>query len=178
MEPNQQPNVAHALQHPDVVAHYDGETRVLMYSSEGKPVPLPRPRFIRNGRAFHVFTPRSPLTGRFAIGLRGWLTREMPQAMPVFPAGRCLAVSIVYRLHRPNSHFTSNNRSHPIKDACLNIAPTSNGDIDNLAKYTLDALQDCAIHDDRQVVALCCTKIWSERHDSEGSTTVLVRDMF
>ncbi|KAL7563896.1 hypothetical protein ACA910_008031 [Epithemia clementina (nom. ined.)] len=113
---------------------------------------------------------------------------------PFFVQSEQLVVSLTFRYRRPRHHFqpqsntTTNSSSsssghhHPSRrwlhphyvHSQVTGSGGGDGDVDNLAKFVLDALKNVVYHDDGQVVALSSTKIWSNDPASVGSTTVVV----
>ena len=65
------------------------------------------------------------------------------------------------------------NRSRSLRPAMV-ATRVSGGDLDNLIKYTLDALQGVLYQDDRAIMAVEAIKIWAEDPASAGSTTVRI----
>ena len=62
---------------------------------------------------------------------------------------------------RPKSHYRSGKYSHILKDSSP-IYNTSKKDIDNMAKFILDALNNKLYIDDCQIIKLECEKLYSE----------------
>jgi Endodeoxyribonuclease RusA len=94
-----------------------------------------------------------------------------------------LAVSIIFRMKRPKSHFIGNKpgmnrlRTNSPQQMCTSSMRT---DVDNLAKFVLDSLNGVVYSDDRQIVSLHVTKLYdNDGTDSEylyqGSTCVCIR---
>ena len=92
----------------------------------------------------------------------------------MFDASDHLSVSIVVWMPCPLSDFAGRNQS---TGARIATGPFSNalGDIDNFAKFVLDALTNVVYVDDRQVVILKSVKTSDNTGMSNGSTEVLVR---
>ena len=51
------------------------------------------------------------------------------------------------------------------------------GDLDNLVKYALDAMNNVVYADDRQIIKVLTEKMWAEEQDSDGSTTVAIKNI-
>jgi Holliday junction resolvase RusA-like endonuclease len=111
--------------------------------------------------------------------------------IPLWNIEQPIAVSIVFRMKRPNSHFIANKpfieatakkkttatsrlRHSAPKVMCTTSMRT---DIDNLAKFVLDSLNNVTYVDDRQIVSLHVIKLFdndiSNRY--QGSTTITIR---
>ena len=87
-----------------------------------------------------------------------------------------LSIMITYRMRRPNFHFRGRNRGNgEYARVVPSGQPTAGGDIDNLIKFTLDAMQGCLFVDDRQVVQISASKVYADSADSNGSTTVFIQ---
>lgn len=102
----------------------------------GQPRPKGRPRFTRSGR---TYTPKTTLAAQ----------KEVAQA---YQANRGpwfgeVPVSVEIRFHRRGQEVT-------ITELDVGERTFKRGDIDNMAKLTLDALNSVAFADDRQVVEL------------------------
>jgi Endodeoxyribonuclease RusA len=130
---------------------------------------------------------------------------------PLWDIEHPIAVSIVFRMKRPNSHFIGNKpfvaakacdiddndsddpqtRSDhddtkqvaTTKSRLRTTAPTDicttaiRTDVDNLAKYVLDSLNNVTYADDKQVVSLHVMKLYDNDVQNlyQGSTTVTLR---
>ena len=114
----------------------------------GVPAPQPRPRMSRRG----VYNPTSANGWRSAVELAGRLTRADFK-------GDWVRVQIVFSFLRPASHYLrgelrANAPAYPGKSV---------GDIDNLVKSTLDALNDSPLwFDDSQVVDICAARVYAD----------------
>ncbi len=108
----------------------------------GAPVPLERARV---GRGRH-YLPRRSVEYRERVRV-AW----MQAGRPCFD-GAPLAVSARFFFERPASHYGAGRNAQTLKPSAAVVIP--GGDIDNLAKGVLDALQTLAFRDDKQVVCL------------------------
>lgn len=98
---------------------------------------------------------------------------------PLWGPEQTLAVTIVFRMKRPKSHFIAGKpgpdrlRSTAPKQACSALRT----DVDNLAKFVLDSLNGVLYADDRQIVSLHVTKLYDNDIDElcQGSTCVCIR---
>ena len=116
----------------------------------GQPVGKGRPRFARTG---HAYTPEK--TKEHENLVRGTFISAYPKAIPLEDGVRA---EIVVYCAIPESY------SKKKKQACLNneILATKRPDADNVAKMILDGLNGYAYIDDKQVVELHVTKMWSD----------------
>jgi hypothetical protein len=90
-----------------------------------------------------------------------------------------LAVTIIFRMKRPNNHFVAGKRG---PDRLRPTAPNQTSgnlrtDVDNLAKFVLDSLNGVLYADDRQIASLHVTKLLDNDADELclGSTCVCIR---
>ena len=157
---------------------YDANKGCLIYTCNGKPTPLPHPHFAWGNRGGsgrgrpHVFVPNPPARSPFACGLDVGLG-DHPN--PLYDVETRVAVWVTYRFQCPNAHFVNTYRTRELRQVHSTIThPNGQTDLDNLAKFTLDALQHRVLHDDKQVVALYLVKIWCEDPTIDGITTVAI----
>ena len=133
-----------------------------IFSVYGQPVPKKRARVTRRG---HAYTPKESLAYEKEVALmaKAAMGSAQPLETPV-------AAYIYINYAVPKSY--SNKR----RMACLNRSerPTGAnlGDIDNVAKQILDAMNGIVYLDDRQVVSLHVTK----RFDAIASVHVCVKE--
>lgn len=133
-----------------------------IFSVYGHPVPKKRPRVTRSG---HAYTPKESLAyeNEVALMAKSAMGSSEPLETPV-------AAYIYINYAVPPSY--SNKR----REACLNRSErpigANLGDIDNVAKQILDAMNGIVYKDDRQVVSLHVTK----RYDTIASVHVCVRE--
>jgi Holliday junction resolvase RusA-like endonuclease len=136
---------------------------MVTYQVEGNPVGKGRPKFARRGNFVSTYTPTKTRdyedlikdAARKAMGSNELL--ETP-----------VTVAIYIRMEIPKS-FSKQKR----KDALEGITrPTKKPDCDNVSKCYLDAMNEIVYLDDKQVVNLHVTKVWSEI----GAVEVMVRE--
>lgn len=70
-----------------------------------------------------------------------------------------LAVSLVFVMPRPKSHFRTGKNSHLVKDGAPDYP---HQDIDNLAKGALDVMTGRVYEDDRQVILMHGCKVYGD----------------
>ena len=122
------------------------------FERRGQPKPMERPRKYRN----HWNSPSKT----FIQEMRRAMVEARPTNEVMFPAGVPVSVSICFDMRRPNSHFKRDNRweTNLTKFAKEQTVQPYGADIDNLAKFVLDAMNKTIYHDDSQVVSLSLTK--------------------
>ena len=139
-----------------------------------KPVPLARPRFTmarRNG----IYMQNAPSRSDFR---RDVVALREANEVAMFGMDAKLSITIIYRLKRPLFHYRGRNRANGVVPCRVTRGhPTGGGDLDNLVKFTLDALQGSLFPNDRQIVHICTTKVYSDDPVSDGSTTVVLREV-
>lgn len=130
--------------------------RVVSFTVDGRPVPKGRPRVTRHG----TYTPKS--TQIFESAIRAaWLERgEKP-----FADGEALDVMV-------NAYFSIPSGTPKRKRDGLHLTPyLKRGDIDNIIKSVLDALNGIAYKDDSAVFSVYGRKIYT---DGEPFTSVTI----
>ena len=139
-------------------------TFMVMYTVYGEAVGKQRPRFVRRGNHVSTYTPEKTKTYEDEIR---YMAKCAMGASP--PLETPVTVAIYIRIEIPKS-FSKQKR----KDALEGILkPMRKPDIDNIAKSHLDAIQGgVIILDDKQVVNLHVTKVWSEI----GAVEVMVKE--
>lgn len=138
-----------------------------------RPIPMPRPRnrMLPGGR-FAVYNPATHQIHACRVWLRTVFEgRTIPLYAPVLP----VAVSFTFRIRRPNSHFQGGDRMRPLRPE-FRRRRVGAGDLDNFAKFILDAMNGVLFHDDSQVTSLTVCKLWDEDADGVGSTTIVIQE--
>lgn len=133
--------------------------RVVTFAVDGRPVPKGRPRVTRHG----TYTPKS--TQIFETAVRAaWLkTGEKP-----FENGEALEVMV-------NAYFPIPSGTPKRKRDGLDLSPyLKRGDIDNIIKAVLDALNGYAYKDDSAVYSVYGRKIYTM---GEPFTAVTIRSV-
>ena len=123
------------------------ETRCLQWSVEGKPIPQKRHRHTYAGR---VYDPCTEAKRVFLQSTRQVCPLSTPLAGP-------LNVEMLFEFPRPKSHV----RKGGLLRASAPTQHTQTPDIDNLAKFVMDALNGACFEDDKQVVRLVARKRWA-----------------
>ena len=75
---------------------------------------------------------------------------------------------------RPNTDFVASNRAGRMLKAMVPFWRAIKPDIDNMAKFVLDALNGLVYEDDKQVVKLVVYKLLDSIGECEGRTVVEV----
>ena len=128
-------------------------TFMTMFTVYGEPVGKGRPRFAKRGNFVSTYTPLKTKTYEDEIRMmaRSAMGSSEPLETPV-------TVAIYIRVGIPTS-FSKQKR----KDALAGIEkPTKKPDADNILKCFLDAMNGIVYIDDKQVVNIHLTKVYSE----------------
>jgi Holliday junction resolvase RusA-like endonuclease len=134
----------------------------------GQPQALPRSRFNRKG----FYNPKKSEME----ASRQEVKKQVPALKHgvLFKEGIMVAVTIRCSLKRPNTDFKGKiRRKENLKSNVAKAVPIA-PDIDNLAKFVLDALNGIIYKDDCQVVSLNVQKIRDNELECNGSTEVTV----
>ena len=130
----------------------------------GNPVAKARPRFYRRGRFVGTYNSQVTDEGKAMLQIQQQY-KEMLITEPV-------EVEIQAFFKRPNYHYGSGRNRLRLKSSappyCL-----KNKDVDNLAKFYLDCMNDVVWQDDSQVVRLTVEKAWAE--DREPKTIIKIK---
>ena len=134
----------------------------------GQPIAMPRPKLFKNGwvnvRHNDIRKFRAALKEKIPASANG----------PVFPAGHPVEVTIYLMMARPKKEFVGNNRvlGRLKAAAAALIYHSCKPDIDNLAKFVLDALNGVGYHDDAQVSKLTVFQLKDNTPPFMGGTAV------
>lgn len=133
----------------------------VIFSVYGEVVPKGRPRFTRQGR---TYTPKKThdYESEVAMMAKSAMGSSDPLETPV-------AVYVYVNMPVPQSYSAKR------REACLNgiERPTKKtGDLDNMVKTILDAMNGIVYKDDSQIVSLHATK----RYDSIASAHICVKE--
>jgi Holliday junction resolvase RusA-like endonuclease len=150
----------------------------VQYTVFGKPIPLPRPRgFVTSKGVVKAYSPVKGRGSAFSKQLV-MLLGGAKASFPIFQQGdQGLCVTITFRIRRPNNHYKGGNRNLGLILENKMMERVTGGDIDNLSKFPLDAMNKVVYHDDNMVTTLLVSKIWCEDPDSDGSTTIKVKNL-
>jgi len=154
------------------------------FSVRGNPLPLRRHR---TSRGF-IYNPSAPSQASLRNMTLQILNAIVPPTfcnqndtatngtslpLPLFPNGQAVKMSILFRMKRPNTHFTSSQRGlHRLKETAPPEISTTRTDVDNLAKFVLDSMNGILFEDDHQVCSLHVTKLLDTQGLCDGSTEI------
>ena len=128
-------------------------TFLVMYTVYGEPVGKGRPRFAKRGNFVSTYTPLKTKTYEDEIRMmaKAAMGSSEPLETPV-------TVAIYIRVGIPAS-FSKQKRKDAIEGI---LKPTKKPDADNVLKCFLDGMNEIVYLDDKQVVNIHLTKVYSE----------------
>jgi len=143
----------------------------------GNPRPLQRHR---TSRRQHTYNPSVKYQKSFQEALKKVIFDFRGESIdaPFFDATEFLAMSIIFRMKRPKSHFV-NNKPGPgrlKKKSPSDLSPIR-ADVDNLIKFVLDSMNGIMYEDDRQITSIHATKLLDNVDQCGGSIEVYVRSI-
>lgn len=158
----------------------------LRFKVRGNPRTLQRHRS-GNG---HMYNPSLKYQRSFRKNVEGLLfpeeshknlpgdSRPKQDQTPLFGSHEHLAMVIIFRMKRPNSHFV-NSKPGPgrLKKNSPPQLSTIRTDVDNLTKFVLDSMIGILYEDDRQLASIHVTKLLDNEDLCQGSTEVHLRSI-
>lgn len=121
----------------------------------GRPLPLQRHRCVKSTN--RMYDPSAAAKRDF---LRLCIAKRPPCGALAGP----LAVHLKFRMPRPKSHFRTGKFNHVLR-ADAPTLHTKTPDVDNLAKFVLDALNGTFYVDDAQIVRLSAVKDYASAEE-------------
>jgi Holliday junction resolvase RusA-like endonuclease len=152
----------------------DGDTiqvqEVYRFRIAGIPQAYPRVRVNYGGR---FYNPASKKIAAFKAKVKDGLPASANGDIP-FKKGTPVTVKIGFLMARPLTDFVGRRRAPGNLKASAMIPRVvpSGSDVDNMAKFVLDALNGVVYHDDTQVVAMEAYKLADDFMDCSGATVV------
>lgn len=150
-----------------------GDRPMFSYTRLGKPKAMPRSRHYNRG----FFNAKKA----DLLDLRRAISDAHPclKNGPMFPKGTPVKVVIKCYLKRPESDFKNGTRASLILKKAAAVMPWAPiiPDVDNLAKFVMDALNKLVYHDDKQVVVLEVQKRRDNMGECMGHTTIEVMEI-
>lgn len=152
----------------------------IYFTIQGAPVALSRPRIRFGYRLFGarvgfgrpLYNPSQHKLTVFRQLLVGMIDSHSSQfVLPLMEPSVPLEAVITFRIRRPNSHFVNSKRNRGLRTNAPRTYVVGKLDLDNLVKFTLDAIGGVVYTTDGQICDISCRKVWDEGH---GSTTCVV----
>mmetsp|Transcript_22761 Transcript_22761/g.67291 ORF Transcript_22761/g.67291 Transcript_22761/m.67291 type:complete len:329 (-) Transcript_22761:12-998(-) len=147
----------------------------IKFTVRGKPRPLQRHR---TSKGF-MYNPSSKAQKSFRDVVSSMLeTNNSDAKEPFFSEEDFIAVYILFHLARPKAHFIGRK---PGPGRLRSNSPVwlhhTRVDVDNLAKFVLDSLNELMYEDDRQVVLLQASKILHNEGECDGAIEVTMNNI-
>lgn len=154
----------------------EGITRILAMQINQPPLPKARPvatvlRNTNSGTKSRVVRMVEKQTRQTVAFRQEFIGQAGEESLPIFNGNDALYVSAIFYLRRQKTHFEGRDRIRPIRSEMKDCRVTG-GDIDNYAKFVLDALTGLLYSDDCKVQRLLCEKCWDDRVNGAGYTVV------
>ncbi len=152
----------------------------ISFTIQGAPVALSRPRIIFGYRLFGgrvgfgrpLYNPSQRKLTLFRQVLVSMITSTPSNfLLPLMEPSVPLEAVITFRIRRPNSHFVNSKRNRGLRTNAPRTYVVGKLDLDNLVKFTLDAIGGVIYVTDGQICYISCRKVWDE---GQGSTTCVV----
>ena len=157
-----------------VIRQTNGETTDVVLLIDG--APSVQRRHGVSGRG-HIFDPSAADKRHFKDRVAHMKANSGVGAEPMFHRDDDLFVKAVFRIPRPARHFVGNRVGNAVRALFEGVFSRRNGDIDNYAKFVLDAMNSSVYVDDRQVAALLAIKCNDCTTENVGSTEIRVAKM-
>ena len=125
----------------------------------GTPKSQVRHKFARKGKFVSTYDPSSKDKRVFK--------EKVLKLAPKKPLRGDISASMMFYMPRPQTHFKTKDGkpTSKLKDWAMKLKySTCKNDIDNLAKFVLDSLNEVIWHDDKFVVELQCRKLFVEEN--------------
>lgn len=136
----------------------------LTFVVDGRPAPQGSKAYKghRGGKPILVEQSRHVAPWRALVAAKARAETDDPFTTPV-------AVTIIFNLPRPASHYGTGRNGDVLKDSAPPFPAVRNGDIDKLARAVLDGLTGPALADDSLVVDLIAHKRYCHRSQAPGA---------
>lgn len=127
------------------------------------PRPQARHRIVYSNRSrIHLYDP----SYRDKIYFKEEVKQHLRESLGIFERDYPLtkssvSVDVTFMISRPASHFVGNDRNRGIRPEFECIFPTTQGDVDNFLKFFLDAINGIFYNDDRDVVSITTSKLFT-----------------
>ena len=139
---------------------------MISFSVEGQPVPMARPRTVRNNGKVRTYNPEKSTNYKTAVKLKAIakMKREM-----LTPTDKLVELDVSFYFKPPKS--TPKYKLKQITDNAV-LYPVHK-DIDNLVKSVMDAMNKVVYIDDKQVVQLKANKYYGMEERTEIKVTII-----
>jgi Holliday junction resolvase RusA-like endonuclease len=123
----------------------------------GKPIAKKRPRFARQGKFVKTYNEQVTEEGQALIQIMEQAKDQLSEGKPLTEA---LSISIIAIFARPKSHYGTGRNAGKLKKTAPEYH-TKKLDVDNIAKFYLDVMNNHVYLDDGQCVSLHVSKKWA-----------------
>jgi Holliday junction resolvase RusA-like endonuclease len=153
---------------------HDGRAFGVNHSIPFTPLAQARHRhvIVRSSR-MHAYDPMQQAKLHFRIQVMHYLNQVGITSQDFPLTNSYVSVEVTFLLSRPDNHFHGRNRSLGIHPHFENTMPTTQGDIDNFVKFFLDAIDGIFYSNDRNVVAITASKLFTI--EPQGRTIFNIR---
>jgi Holliday junction resolvase RusA-like endonuclease len=155
---------------------FDVGTGEFRFTIRGKPCVLERPRFT----GAHVYSASGPKKIDFRNACKNLFDRKsIAASSEIFEIDQPIKVGIVIREPRPMGDFIGQGRAGRSFDKLRGLARRllgkGHGDVDNYAKFVLDALEGLCYANDKQVVVLSAARVLDNEGDCLGAVDIFLK---
>jgi Holliday junction resolvase RusA-like endonuclease len=88
-----------------------------------------------------------------------------------------VSIDVTFIVSRPDSHFVGGDRDHGVRPDFERTPPTVQGDLDNFLKFFLDAMNGILYSDDRNVVTISASKLFTANRNGRVVFRIDRRDI-
>ncbi len=124
----------------------------------GTPIAKARPRFFRRGKYIGTYSGQKTDEGKAMLAIQQQWDRP-PLDCPLY-------IRIICNFPRPKVHYGTGRNADKLKPSAPHYC-TNSKDVDNLAKFYLDCMNELVFQDDKQVIRLVCEKAWARQGSVE-----------
>ena len=168
--------------HPDDTFSFHQRSK-LRFTIRGEPCVLQRTRHIGN----RVYSPSGAKKQDFQNACKALFAAKSINGQHLFNEfafvdNQHLMIVVIIREKRPQSDFCMSDASHCCKslmrkESAPCLLGKGHGDIDNYAKFVLDALTGLLYQDDKQVVLLSAARVLDNRDACTGAINIMVKNV-
>lgn len=126
------------------------------------PLPQARHRYVRVANRIVLYDPHRAAKAQVRMAVMLYLMNQYNISDENYPfTTSYVSVNVTFLVSRPKYHFIQGDRSRGICPRFDGVMPTVQGDIDNFVKFFLDAIHGIFFRDDRDVVRITASKLFT-----------------
>ena len=145
-----------------------------IHSCPLRPIAQARHRYSRRSSRNVPYDPNSQAKLEIQTQVKQYLRDHYGITHEEFPLTESyVSVNVTFLINRPISHFTQKKRSQGIRPNFEMSMPMVQGDIDNFVKLFLDSIQGIFFRNDRDVVTISASKLYT--NEPRGRTVYSIR---